>query len=199
MLILPKTYFMDKDFRKIVFDPRWRRLRKYNKDVLALRYATLKKEVERIAAMTNIPQSCVEAAFNLAVKLVGSGYSPQALAAAALIMACRIMKMPRPLSDFESYIENIEKAKRILRELSTLIKNTPKLEHYVAIIVARTNTSPQIAKMAIELLRKNRKSLQGRNPWAAAAAALWLSGVEMNLLQQFASTSAIKNIARILK
>jgi len=191
---------MDKDFRnEIVFDPRWRRLRKYNKDVLALRYATLKKEVERIAAMTNIPQSCVEAAFNLATKLVGSGYSPQALAAAALIMACRIMKMPRPLSDFESYIENIEKARRILRELSTLIKNTPKLEHYVAIIVARTNTSPQIAKMAIELLRKNRKSLQGRNPWAAAAAALWLSGVDMYLLQQFASSSAIKNIARILK
>jgi len=191
---------MDKDFRnEIVFDPRWRRLRKYNKDVLALRYATLKKEVERIAAMTNIPQSCVEAAFNLATKLVGSGYSPQALAAAALIMACRIMKMPRPLSDFESYIENIEKARRILRELSTLIKNTPKLEHYVAIIVARTNTSPQIAKMAIELLHRNRKSLQGRNPWAVAAAALWLSGVDMRLLRQFASSSAIKNIARILK
>jgi len=193
-------YFMDKDFRnEIVFDPRWRRLKKYNKDVLALRHATLKKEVERLAAMTNIPQSCTENAIILAAKLVGSGYSPQALAAAALIMACRIMKMPRPLNEFEGYVENIEKAKKILRELSTLVKNTPKLEHYVAIIVARTNTSPQVAKMAIELLRKNRKSLQGRNPWAAAAAALWLSGVDMNLLRQFASSSAIKNIARILK
>ena len=193
-------YFMDKDFRnEIVFDPRWRRLKKYNKDVLALRHVTLKKEVERLAAMTNIPQSCTENAIILAAKLVGSGYSPQALAAAALIMACRIMKMPRPLNEFEGYVENIEKAKKILRELSTLVKNTPKLEHYVAIIVARTNTSPQVAKMAIELLRRNRKSLQGRNPWAAAAAALWLSGVEMNLLRQFASSSAIKNIARILK
>jgi len=193
-------YFMDKDFRnEIVFDPRWRRLKKYNKDVLALRHATLKKEVERLAAMTNIPQSCTENAIILAAKLVGSGYSPQALAAAALIMACRIMKMPRPLNEFEGYVENIEKAKKILRELSTLVKNTPKLEHYVAIIVARTNTSPQVAKMAIELLRRNRKSLQGRNPWAAAAAALWLSGVDMNLLRQFASSSAIKNIARILK
>jgi len=193
-------YFMDKDFRnEIVFDPRWRRLKKYNKDVLALRHATLKKEVERLAAMTNIPQSCTENAIILAAKLVGSGYSPQALAAAALIMACRIMKMPRPLNEFEDYVENIEKAKKILRELSTLVKNTPKLEHYVAIIVARTNTSPQVAKMAIELLRRNRKSLQGRNPWAAAAAALWLSGVDMNLLRQFASSSAIKNIARILK
>ena len=191
---------MDKDFRnEIVFDPRWRRLKKYNKDVLALRHATLKKEVERLAAMTNIPQSCTENAIILAAKLVGSGYSPQALAAAALIMACRIMKMPRPLNEFEGYVENIEKAKKILRELSTLVKNTPKLEHYVAIIVARTNTSPQVAKMAIELLRRNRKSLQGRNPWAAAAAALWLSGVDMNLLRQFASSSAIKNIARILK
>jgi len=193
-------YFMDKDFRnEIVFDPRWRRLKKYNKDVLALRHVTLKKEVERLAAMTNIPQSCTENAIILAAKLVGSGYSPQALAAAALIMACRIMKMPRPLNEFEGYVENIEKAKKILRELSTLVKNTPKLEHYVAIIVARTNTSPQVAKMAIELLRRNRKSLQGRNPWAAAAAALWLSGVDMNLLRQFASSSAIKNIARILK
>ena len=110
-----------------------------------------------------------------------------------------MLKMPRPISDFETYVESLEKMKRIIRELSALVKNVPRLEHYVAVIVARLNIPPFAAKSAIELLQRNKKVLQGRNPWAAAAAALWLSGVDISLLKQFASPSTIKNIAPLLK
>jgi transcription initiation factor TFIIB len=191
---------MDKDFRnETVIDPRWARLKKYQKDVLKLRYVALEEEITRLATALNIPQSCAENAAKLASKLVGSGYSPQALAAAALILSCRMLKMPRPISDFVNYVDNIEKMKRTLRELVALVKTPPRLEYYLAIIVARTNVPPLVAKSAMELLQRNRKVLQGRNPWAAAAAALWLHGVDMALLKPFASTSAIRNISRLLK
>jgi len=199
-LTLSQTYFMDKDYKNdIIFDRRWPRLRKYQKDVLAMRYAKLEEEIMRLSSSLAIPQSCIDNAARLARQLVGRGYSPQALAAAALIMACRMSKTPRPISDFLHYVDNIEKMKRVLRELSILVKNTPQLDHYVAIIVARANIPPMVAKSAVELLHRNRRALQGRNPWAAAAAALWLNGVDMTLLKQFASASAIRNISKLLK
>ena len=174
-------------------------MRKYQKDVLAMRHAALEKEITRLVSQLSLPQNCAENAAQLARQLVGRGYSPQALAAAALIMACRMSKMPRPISDFAEYVDDIEKAKRLLRELATLVKNTPQLEHYVAIIATRLNIPPIAAKSAVELLRRNRKVLQGRNPWAAAAAALWLNGVDMALLKKFASPTAIRNISQLLK
>jgi transcription initiation factor TFIIIB Brf1 subunit/transcription initiation factor TFIIB len=191
---------MDKDFRnEVVFDVRWSRLRKYQKDVLAMRHARLEEEVMRLSSQLGIAPSCVENATQLARRLVGRGYSPQALAAAALIIACRMLKMPRPISDFASYVDDIEKMKRTLRELVALVKTPPRLEYYLSVIVSRANVPPVVAKSAVELLQRNRKALQGRNPWAAAAAALWLNGVDMALLRRFASPSAIRNIALLLK
>jgi transcription initiation factor TFIIB len=191
---------MDKDYRnRVVFDVRWTRLKRYQIDILAMKYAKLEEEIMRLTSQLSIPQSCSESAIQLAKQLAGRGYSPQALAAAALIMACRMSKMPRPINDFEDYVDDIEKAKRLLRELAALVKNTPQLEHYITIIATRLNIPPIAAKSAVELLRRNRKALQGRNPWAAAAAALWLNGIDMALLKQFASPSAIRNIALLLK
>jgi len=191
---------MDKDYKnRTLIDPRWPRLKKYERDVLAMKYVTLEEEIMRLSSQLAIPQSCTEHAINLAKQFVGSGYSPQALAAAALVMACRALKMPRPISDFASYIDNVEKMKKVLRELAALVKAPPRLENYVAIIASRINVPGTVVKSAVELLRRNRKALQGRNPWAAAAAALWLSGVDITLLKQFASTSAIRNISKVFK
>jgi transcription initiation factor TFIIIB Brf1 subunit/transcription initiation factor TFIIB len=188
---------MDKDYKnRPLFNVRWK---KYERDVLSLRYAALQEEMLRLAAALSIPQSCVENAITIAKQFVGSGYSPQALAAAALILSCRMLKKPRPISDFVNYVDNIEKMKKILRDLSTLTKTPPQLESYVMIIASRINVPPIVAKSAVELLQKNKKVLQGRNPWAAAAAALWLSGVDITLLKQFASASAIRNIAILIK
>ena len=199
MLTVPKTYFMDKDFRnRTIFDIRWTRLRKFRKDVLSMRYVALEGEIKRLASQLNLPQSCADNALELAKQLAGSGYSPQALAAAALFLSCRMLKSPRPINDFSDYVD-IERMRRVIRELSALVKNVPRLEYYVAVITARLNIPPSVARSAVELLQRNKKVLQGRNPWAAAAAALWLSGVDISLLRQFASISAIKNIARILK
>jgi transcription initiation factor TFIIB len=191
---------MDKDYKnRIIVDVRWTRLKKYQKNTLAMKYVTLEEEIKRLAYTLHLPKSCTDNALVLAKQLVGRGFSPQALAAAALIMACRMLKMPRPITDFVSFIDSVEKVKRILRELSTAVKNVPRVEQYVAIIAARVNAPPAAAAAAIELIRRNRKSLQGRNPWAAAAAALWLSGVDISMLRQYASSSSIKKIACILK
>jgi transcription initiation factor TFIIB len=190
---------MDKDFRnRIIFDVRWTRLRKYWKDILRMKYVVLEEEVKRLTAQLNLPQSCADNALELAKQLAGSGYSPQALAAAALFLSCRVLKSPRPINDFAGYVD-IERMRKVIRELSALVKNVPRLEYYVAVITGRLNIPPATAKTAVELLQKNKKALQGRNPWAAAAAALWLSGVDISLLRQFASPSSIKNIVRVLK
>jgi transcription initiation factor TFIIIB Brf1 subunit/transcription initiation factor TFIIB len=203
-LFLTEIYFMDKNYDKdykewLLIGRRWSYLKKYERDVLSLKYLNLEDEISRLAAALSIPQPCVERAAYLARQLIGNRYSPQALAAAALIIACRSLKMPRPISDFQQYVDNIEKLKKVLRDLSALMKTPLRLETYVAIIAARLNVPPAAVKSAIELLQRNRKALQGRNPWAAAAAALWLSGVDITLLRQFASTSAIRNIAKVFK
>ncbi len=190
---------MDRDYKnEPIVDIRWRRLKKYQKEVLRLRYAALEEEIKKLSAALSLPDTCAQNATELSKQLVGRGYSLQALAVAALIMACRMLKMPRPISEFANFVD-IEKTKRILREMSALVKTPPRLEHYVAVIASRLNVPPIVAKSAIEILQRNKKTLQGRNPWAAAAAALWLSGVSMSLLRQFASPSAIKIIARLLK
>jgi transcription initiation factor TFIIB len=191
---------MDRDYRnQVVSDARWRRLKKYQKDVLAARYAALEEEIRRLCGALGIPDACARNAAELARRFVGRGHSPQALAAAALFLSCRMLKAPRPLDDFADYVENLEKMRRVVRELSLAAKNVPKYEHYVAVIVTRLGVPASAAKNALELLQRNRKALQGRNPWAAAAAALWLSGVDMASLRRFASPSAIKNIVRVLK
>ena len=191
---------MDRDFKnRVVLDIRWMRLKKYQKNVLAMKYVTLEEEIRRLTSALNLPRNCADNAAELAKQFVGRGFPPQALAAAALFLSCRTLKMPRPISDFEAYVESLEEMKKIIRELSASVKNVPQIEHYVAVIAARLNIPPSATRPAVELVRRNKKVLQGRNPWAAAAAALWLSGVDISSLKQFASVSAIRNIARILK
>ncbi|MFZ8839757.1 MAG: hypothetical protein ACO2PM_12795 [Pyrobaculum sp.] len=191
---------MDRDYKnQIVFDVRWRRLKKYRKDVLSVRYAALEEEIKRLCGALGLPDACAQNAAELARRFVGRGHPPQALAAAALFLSCRMLKAPRPLDDFADYVESLEKMKRVVRDLSESVKSVPKHEHYVAVIAARLGVPAVAAKNALELIQKNRRALQGRNPWAAAAAALWLSGVDMFLLRQFASPSAIKIIARHIK
>jgi transcription initiation factor TFIIB len=192
---------MDRDFKnRIIFDIRWLRLKKYQKITWAMKYVTLEEEIRRLTSALNLPRNCADNAVELAKQFVGRGFSPQALAAAALFLSCRMLKVPRPMSDFVNYIEDLEKMKKVIRELSALaVKNVPQIESYVAVIASRINAPPASIAAAVELIKRNKKVLQGRNPWAAAAAALWLSGVDISLLRQFASPSAIKNIVQLLK
>jgi transcription initiation factor TFIIB len=159
----------------------------------------LEEEIKRLCGALGLPDACAQNAAELARRFVGRGHPPQALAAAALFLSCRMLKTPRPLDDFAGYVQSLEKMRRVVRELSESVKSVPKHEHYVAVIAARLGVPAVAAKNALELLHKNRRALQGRNPWAAAAAVLWLSGADLSQLKQFASVSAIKIIARLLK
>ena len=61
MLTVPKTYFMDKDFRnRTILDIRWTRLRKHQKDILRMRFVVLEEEVKRLVFQLQIPQSCAD-------------------------------------------------------------------------------------------------------------------------------------------
>jgi Transcription initiation factor TFIIIB, Brf1 subunit/Transcription initiation factor TFIIB len=141
-------HLMDKDYKnRVVFDIRWARLRWYQRNVLTLRYAELEEEVKRLCGALGLPDVCAQNAVELAKQFVGRGYSPQALAAAALILVCRRLKMPRPLSDFANYVVSVEKIRRTLRELAAAVKTPPQLEHYVAVIASRLNVPPWLPRL----------------------------------------------------
>jgi len=48
-------------------------------------------------------------------------------------------------------------------------------EDYVKTVAARAGLPVSTAKAALELLKRNKRLLPGKNPWVWAAAALWLA------------------------
>jgi len=61
------------------------------------------QELERLKAFTGVPRPCVEQALEIyrqaLEKELVRGRSVEAMAAAALYMACRMLKTPRPLDE----------------------------------------------------------------------------------------------------
>jgi transcription initiation factor TFIIIB Brf1 subunit/transcription initiation factor TFIIB len=51
----------------------------------------------------------------------------------------------------------------------------PPVEEYVKTLAARAGLPVSTAKAAVELLKRNKRLLTGKNPWVWAAAALWLA------------------------
>jgi hypothetical protein len=49
-----------------------------------------------------------------------------------------------------------------------------------------------VVKSAVELLERNRRVLFGKNPWASAAAALWLASLKrLGLLKALAEAAGM--------
>jgi hypothetical protein len=132
-----------------------------------------------------IPKPCVEQALEIyrqASKKV-SGISVEAMAVAALYMACRMMKMPRPLDEFVRYTKASKKKvarcyRLLLQELNVKVPvSDPML--YVSRIAGQLKLSGEVVKTAIEILQKAKKAriTAGKDPAGLAATALYIASI----------------------
>ncbi len=63
-------------------------------------------------------------------------------------------------------------------------------QDYVKTLAAGVNLPAAVVERALELLKKNRRLLFGKNPWVWAAAALWLASFKkLGLLKALAEAA----------
>jgi transcription initiation factor TFIIIB Brf1 subunit/transcription initiation factor TFIIB len=161
----------------------WRRLARFHKETLHSRewkLAEIGGELKRVKECAGLPQSVVEEAEALVRKHLDAvkGFPPEVAAVAALWTAAKAAGAPRPLEDFLTCSKadkgRVRKAAWRLMEAARLVRRLAA-EDYVSTVAARAGLPTSTAKAAVELLKRNRRLLPGKNPWVWAAAALWLA------------------------
>jgi transcription initiation factor TFIIIB Brf1 subunit/transcription initiation factor TFIIB len=159
----------------------WRRLARFHKETLHSRewkLAEIGGELKRVKECAGLPQSVVEEAEALVRKHLSAvkGFPPEAAAVAALWTAAKAAGAPRPLEDFLTCSKadkgRVRKAAWRLMEAARLVRRLAA-EDYVSTAAARAGLPTPTAKAAVELLKRNRRLLPGKNPWVWAA--LWLA------------------------
>lgn len=124
---------------------------------------------------------------------VVAGFPPEVVAVAVLWTAAKAAGAPRPLEDF---LKCSRAEERRVRRVAWRLKEEMRLggklsiEDYVGTLAARVNLPAPVVKAAVELLERNRRVLFGKNPWASAAAALWLASFRrLGLLKRLAEAA----------
>jgi len=161
------------------------------------------QELERLRSAMGIPRPCIEQALEIyrqaLEKELVRGRSVEAMAAAALYMACRMMKMPRPLDELAGYTkvpkEEVGRCYRLL--LSELDVKVPASDPvlYISRIAEQLKLSGEVVKAAIEILRRARKAVIGARPVTAAAAAVYLAAAEHNVKLTYSAVAAAAAVA----
>jgi transcription initiation factor TFIIIB Brf1 subunit/transcription initiation factor TFIIB len=177
----------------------WRRLARFHRETLHGRERRLAKigaELKRIRECAGLPQSVVEEAEALVKKYFDlvAGFPPEVVAVAVLWTAAKAAGAPRPLEDFlkcsRAEERRVRKAAWRLKEEARLGRRP--IEDYVKALAARVNLPAPVVKSAVELLERNRRVLFGKNPWASAAAALWLASLKkLGLLKALAEAAGM--------
>jgi transcription initiation factor TFIIIB Brf1 subunit/transcription initiation factor TFIIB len=175
----------------------WRRLARFHRETLHGRERRLAKigaELKRIRECAGLPQSVVEEAEALVKKYFDlvAGFPPEVVA--VLWTAAKAAGAPRPLEDFlkcsRAEERRVRKAAWRLKEEARLGRRP--IEDYVKALAARVNLPAPVVKSAVELLERNRRVLFGKNPWASAAAALWLASLKkLGLLKALAEAAGM--------
>jgi transcription initiation factor TFIIB len=167
---------------KLEHGARWRRLARLHKEALHSRewkLTTIGGELKRIRECAGLPQSVVEEAEASVRKHLNAvkGFPPEVAAAAVLWTAAKAAGEPRPLDDFLACSKadkgRVRKAAWRLMEAAKLTKRLI-VEDYVGTVAARAGLPVSTAKAVVELLKRNKRLLPGKNPWVWAAA-LWLA------------------------
>jgi transcription initiation factor TFIIB len=145
------------------------------------------QELERLRSAMGIPRPCIEQALEIyrqaLEKELVRGRSVEAMAAAALYMACRMMKMPRPLDELVRYTKASRREvarcyRLLLRELNVKVPiSDPVL--YISRIAEQLKLSGEVVKTAIEILQKAKKAgiTAGKDPAGLAAAAVYIAAL----------------------
>jgi transcription initiation factor TFIIIB Brf1 subunit/transcription initiation factor TFIIB len=160
------------------------------------------QELERLKSSMGVPRPCVEQALEIyrqaLEKELAAGWSVEAMAAAALYMACRDLGEPRPLRDFLKCSKADRSAvKRAAWRLDELVRGRrPPLEDYVKMVAARAGLPAAYVRRALEILAGNRRVAAGRNPWVLAAAALWLAAYrKRGMLIRLAEAAGVTDVS----
>ena len=158
------------------------------------------QELERLKGLTGAPRPCVEQALEIykqaLKKELATGWPVEAMAAAALYMACRMLKTPRPLDELMRFARDKAALRRAAWRLNELLKGRrPPLEEYVKAVAARAGLPAAHVRRALEILEDNRKAVVGRNPWVMAAAALWLATYRRGMLKRLAEAAGVSNVS----
>jgi transcription initiation factor TFIIB len=190
---------------------RWYMLAKLHRAVLhgwESRLTAVLTELKRVKECVGLSKHVAETAESLVKKYFDAvaGLPPEVAAVAVLWTAAKAAGAPRPLGDFlrcsKADERRVRKAAWRLKEEARLGRRP--IEDYVKTLAARVNLPASIVKAAVELLKKNRRFLVGKNPWVWAAAALWASSKRRGLLKKLASAAgttppSIRNAAKRLK
>ena len=181
-----------------------RRLRKYNVKWGVSVRSEFVKELERLRSVMGIPKPCVEQALEIYRQALKKEMSiSEAFAAAALYMACRMMKMPRPLDELVRYTKaSREKVARcyrlLLRELDVKVPiSDPVL--YISRIAEQLKLSGEVVKTAVEILQKAKRAgiTAGKAPAGLAAAALYMASLmhgDNRTQKDFAAAAGVSNV-----
>jgi transcription initiation factor TFIIB len=164
---------------------RWRMLARLHRETLhgyERRLAAIGGELKRIRECAGLPQHVMKEAEALVKKyfdMVGS-LQPEVAAVALLWTAAKAAVAPRPLEDFlkcsKADERRVRKAAWRLKEAMKQSRR-PGIEDYVGTLAARVNLPAPVFKSALDILKRNRRVLFGKNPWVSAAAALWLASL----------------------
>ena len=161
-------------------------------------FAQAVQELERLRGAMGIPRPCIEQALEIYRQAlergVARGRSVEAVAAAALYTACRMLKTPRPLDEFARYTktpkEEVARCYRLLlSELNVKVPiSDPAL--YIPRIAEQLRLSGEVVKTAIEILQKARRATAGARPVTAAAAAIYIAAAEHGIKPSFSVVAA---------
>jgi len=146
-------------------------------------------EIRRVKECAGLPQHVAKEAEALVKKYfeVVRGFPPEAVAVAVLWIAAKVAGVPRPLENLlkcsKASERRVRKAAWRLKEVMKL-ERRPSIEDYVGTLAARPAS---IARLAVELLERNRRVLAGKNPWVSA---LWLASFKrLGLLKALAEAA----------
>jgi transcription initiation factor TFIIB len=191
---------------------RWRRLAKFHRETLhgrERRLAAIGGELRRIRECAGLPQHLAEEAESLVKRYfeMVAGFPPEVVAVAVLWTAAKAAGVPRSLEDF---LKCSKAEERRVRRVAWRLKEEARLgrrsgiEDYVKTLAARVNLPASIVKAALDILKRNRRVLAGKNPWVSAAA-LWLASFKkLGLLKALAeaagaTTASIRNAAKRMR
>ena len=176
---------------------RWRRLAKFHRETLhghERRLAKIGGEIRRVRECVGLPQRVAEEAESL-VKMyfeAVAGFPPEVVAVAVLWTAAKAAGVPRPLEDF---LKCSRAEERRVRTVAWRLKEEARLgrrlsvEDYVGTLAARVGLPASVVKSAVDILKRNRRVLAGKNPWVSAAA-LWLASLKrLGLLKALAEAA----------
>lgn len=145
------------------------------------------QELERLKGAMGVPRPCVEQALEIYRQALERelvrGRSVEAMAAAALYMACRMLKTPRPLDELIRYTKASRREvarcyRLLLRELNVRVPiSDPTL--YISRVAEQLKLTGDVVKTAIEILQKAKKAglTAGKDPAGLAAAAVYVASL----------------------